>query len=61
MVSIINKNGERLGFFHALGRFLLKIISYIILLIGFIMIAFTEKKQGLHDIIASTYVVENRD
>jgi uncharacterized RDD family membrane protein YckC len=59
--KVINKNGERLGFFHALGRFLLKIISYIILLIGFIMIAFTEKKQGLHDIIASTYVVENRD
>ena len=59
--KVIDKNGERLGFFHALGRFLLKIISYIILLIGFIMIAFTEKKQGLHDIIASTYVVENRD
>ena len=31
-----------------------------ILLIGFIMVAFTERKQGLHDIIASTLVVKGK-
>ncbi|MEH2462295.1 RDD family protein [Nostoc sp.] len=34
-----------------------KIISGLILLIGYIMAAFTEKKQALHDIIAGTLVV----
>ena len=59
--KVVDKSGERLGFLHALGRFLLKFFSYAFFMIGFIMIAFTKKKQGLHDIIASTYVVENRD
>ena len=34
-----------------------KIISSIILCIGYIMIAFTEKKQGLHDLMAGSVVV----
>ena len=41
----------------ATGRYFGKIISAIILYIGFIMIAFTGKKQGLHDIMAGTLVV----
>jgi len=35
-----------------------KIISWFILCIGFIMAGFTEKKQALHDMIASTLVVK---
>lgn len=49
--------GRRISFGRALGRNLAKIISQIILFIGYIMVAFTEKKQGLHDMIASTLVV----
>ena len=41
----------------ALGREASKFLSTIILAIGYIMAAFTERKQGLHDMIASTYVV----
>ncbi|RLC91662.1 MAG: RDD family protein, partial [Chloroflexi bacterium] len=33
-----------------------KFISAIILCIGYLMIAFTEKKQGLHDIMADCLV-----
>jgi len=34
-----------------------KLVSGIILVIGFLMVAFTKKKQGLHDMIAGTIVV----
>ena len=42
---------------RALGRNLAKILSGLILCIGFLMVAFTGKKQGLHDMIAGTLVV----
>lgn len=35
-----------------------KFVSAIILFIGYLMIAWDSKKQGLHDKIASTYVVK---
>jgi uncharacterized RDD family membrane protein YckC len=49
--------GRRLSFGQATGRHFSKIISGIILCIGYIMVAFTEKKQGLHDMIAGTMVL----
>lgn len=33
---------------------------WIILCIGFLMVAFTEKKQGLHDMLAGTLVQKTR-
>ena len=56
-IKVVNKEGGRLSFFHALGRFMLMYLSCI-LFIGFIMAAFTQKKQSLHDLIAGTFVVE---
>ena len=53
--------GERISFFRATGRYLSKFISSALLMIGFIMVAFTEKKQGLHDMIAGTCVINKRD
>jgi uncharacterized RDD family membrane protein YckC len=47
----------RISFGRATGRFFAKIISSIILFIGFIMAGFTEKKQALHDMIAGTLVI----
>ncbi|OGW61679.1 MAG: hypothetical protein A2V83_02140 [Nitrospirae bacterium RBG_16_64_22] len=41
-------------------RFIGYIVSGLIFYIGFIMIAFTERKRGLHDMIAGTYVVRER-
>lgn len=58
-IKVTQLNGERIHFGNALGRFFAKIISAIILYIGFIMAGFTEKKQGLHDMIAGTLVVKS--
>jgi len=56
-LKVIDEGGQRLSHGRALGRYLSKIISALILLIGFIMAAFDSKKQALHDKIASTYVI----
>jgi uncharacterized RDD family membrane protein YckC len=53
----VGREGERLSFLRSLGRELAKIISAIPLAIGFIIAAFTGRKQALHDFIASTTVV----
>ena len=42
--------------FRAIGRMLGKFVSAFILFIGFIMIAFTDRKRGLHDMMAGTLV-----
>lgn len=57
-LKVTDMNGGKLDFTKALVRNLCKIISSMILLIGYLMAAFTEKKQALHDMIASTLVVK---
>ena len=52
-------NGQRLTFGRATGRYFGKILSSLICLVGFIMAGFTEKKQALHDMLASTLVVKD--
>jgi uncharacterized RDD family membrane protein YckC len=56
-IVVTDMDGKRISFGRAVGRNLGKIISQIILFIGFLMVAFTQKKQGLHDIIANCLVV----
>ena len=53
---VTDLSGNRIGFGRATGRYFGKILSAIILGIGFIMVAFTERKQGLHDLLANTLV-----
>jgi len=36
------------------------IASSFVLYIGFLMIAFTDRKRGLHDILAKTVVIKTR-
>ena len=57
-IKVVNANGERLGFWHAFGRNVGKIISGWILNIGYFMAGATRKKQALHDKMANAYVVE---
>lgn len=52
-------SGNPLTFGRATGRYFAKILSSLILMIGYIMIAFTERKQGLHDMVAGTLVVKS--
>lgn len=53
---VTNLSGERIGFGRATARYFAKFASSVILLIGYIMAAFTKRKQGLHDFIAQTLV-----
>jgi uncharacterized RDD family membrane protein YckC len=57
-IQVTDLEGNRISFGRALGRNLAKILSALILYIGFIMAAFTAKKQALHDMIAGTLVVK---
>lgn len=56
-IKVTDLHGKRVSFGRATGRHFAKIISALIFGIGFLMIAFTKHKQGLHDIIAATLVV----
>ena len=59
-IIVTGEAGNRISFARATGRYFAKIISVWILYIGFIMIAFTKKKQGLHDLIATTLVIKKQ-
>lgn len=59
-IIVTDANGGRISPLRALGRYFAKILSGIILLIGYIMVAFTDKKQGLHDMIADTLVLKGK-
>ena len=56
-IKVTDLKGSRISFGRASGRHFGKFISALILSIGFIMVAFTQKKQGLHDKMASCLVV----
>jgi len=50
----------RISFWRGLGRLLGMVLSSLVLFIGYLMIAFTERKQALHDILAGTCVITTR-
>jgi uncharacterized RDD family membrane protein YckC len=55
-IIVTDMEGNKITFGRATGRYFGKFVSMIILYVGFMMAGFTEKKQGLHDILASTLV-----
>lgn len=57
-IKVVRGNGERISFLRAFCRYLATIVSSLILMIGFIMAAFTERKQALHDMMCDTLVVD---
>ncbi len=56
-IKVVGKDGGKISPFKAFLRYIGRMISGFILLIGYIMAAFTPKQQALHDMIAGTYVV----
>jgi uncharacterized RDD family membrane protein YckC len=56
-LRVATADGEPIGFGRATGRFFGKIVSGMIFNVGYLMVAFTSRKQGLHDMIANTVVV----
>lgn len=59
-IRVTDMQGRRISLPRALGRYLAKFLSAIILFIGFLMVAWTQRKQGLHDMIADTLVLNGR-
>ncbi|MBF0136406.1 MAG: RDD family protein [Magnetococcus sp. DMHC-1] len=59
-IKVTDLSGNPISFGKASGRYFGKIVSYILLGIGFFMAGWTEKKQGLHDKMAGCLVV-NRE
>jgi uncharacterized RDD family membrane protein YckC len=57
-LKVTDLNGKRISFGRATGRYFGRLLSGFILGIGFLMIAFSAKKQGLHDTLAGTLVVK---
>jgi uncharacterized RDD family membrane protein YckC len=57
-LKVVDEAGNRIGFGRATGRFFAKILSSMFFCIGFIMVGFTERKRGLHDMLAATVVMK---
>lgn len=57
-LRVIGEDGNRISIGRAIGRYFALLLSFIILFIGVIMVAFDSRKQGLHDKIVKTLVVK---
>jgi len=57
-IKVTDMNGERISFGKGVLRAIGRVISGMILFIGYLMAAFTERKQALHDMLAGTLVLK---
>ena len=57
-LKVTDLHGKRLSFGRASARYFAKIVSVLAVYVGFMMIGWTEKKQGLHDMIVGSLVVK---
>lgn len=57
-IKVTDAQGAQLTYGKAFLRNFMKAVSTFIIFIGFIMAAFTDKKQALHDLIAGAHVVK---
>ncbi|WCT54151.1 RDD family protein [Paenibacillus kyungheensis] len=60
-IIVVDRYFQPVRFGRATGRYWAKNLSYMILCIGYMMAGWTQYKQALHDMIASTYVVNKKD
>jgi uncharacterized RDD family membrane protein YckC len=56
-LRVADMNGNRISLPRATIRYFAKFVSAAIMLLGFIMVAFTERHQALHDLVAETVVL----
>lgn len=55
-LKVTDLEGRRITFLRATGRALGKWVSGVLLGMGYVLVAFTDRKQGLHDLMAGTLV-----
>jgi len=56
-LAVTDGDGRRVSLARATGRYAGKILSELLLALGYLLILVTERKQGLHDKLADTLVV----
>jgi uncharacterized RDD family membrane protein YckC len=59
-VKVVRPDGSGIGAGRAIGRHFSKLLSAIILYIGYIMAGFDAEKRALHDMICDTRVIKTR-
>jgi uncharacterized RDD family membrane protein YckC len=59
-LRVVRPDGGPVSLGRAVGRYFAKILSTIILFIGYIMVGFDREKRGLHDILVDTRVIKRR-
>lgn len=60
-LKIIVAGGGKVSYTRAAGRYLASFLSAMILGIGYLMIAFDDKKRSLHDRICDTRIIKERE
>lgn len=58
-LRVVDLSGNRISFLRASGRHFSKMVSRFTLMIGYLMIFWTKRKQALHDKMAKTLVVHD--
>ncbi|TMD14968.1 MAG: RDD family protein [Chloroflexi bacterium] len=56
-IKVVKTDGSQLDYGGAVLRYVGLLVSFLVIFIGVIWVAFDPNKQGWHDKIASTYVV----
>jgi uncharacterized RDD family membrane protein YckC len=56
-LRVTDLEGQRIGIVRASVRHWAKVASHFLLFMGWVMAAFSSRKQGLHDLMAGTLVV----
>lgn len=56
-IKVTDIHGNRISMARSTGRYFAKILSGMSFLAGYVMVAFTRRKQGLHDMLADVLVV----
>lgn len=57
-IKVTDDDGHRISLARGIGRFFAYVVATLPLGIGVLMVAFTDRKRGLHDMMASTLVVD---
>ena len=57
-LKVVSPNGSRPTINQAMARNILKLLSAMTLFIGFMMVGWTDKKQGLHDKVSKMFVIK---
>jgi uncharacterized RDD family membrane protein YckC len=58
-LRVVDYDGRRITYGRATSRFFSSLLSSVILFVGFFMIVWTRRRQGLHDFMAKTLVIKN--